>query len=108
MVIDFGSRSVASLADSMLMPWIRVAPAEGVTMKPAGFASLAKSRFRYLAGVPSIALATPSDPGLFAEDAIIPSLGWRTFLGRRVPSNWTSAICMQQVLGPCVWMTVQR
>src|SRR5438045_579374 len=79
MVIDSGSRSGASFADSIAIPVTQVTPTPGVTTKPAGLASLAKSRFRYLAGVPSIALATPSEPGLFAEEAMIASLGWRTF-----------------------------
>src|SRR3954464_4757593 len=80
----FGSRSGASLADVILMPVTRVTPTEGVTMKPAGAASLAKSRFRYFAVVPSTALATPSEPGLLDEEAIMGSPGWTTSLWAQV------------------------
>src|SRR5438128_10279949 len=64
-----GSRCGASLADSMLMPMTVVAPMDGVTAKPEGLASFAESKFKYLACVLSIALATPSEPGLLDEEA---------------------------------------
>ncbi len=66
------------------------------------------SKFRYFAVVPSMALATPSEPGLLADEAMILSLGCTTFLGTETPSSCTSAICMQQVLGPAVLTTVHR
>src|SRR5207249_9455071 len=75
----FGSRSGASLADSMVMPVTRVAPTEGVTMNPAGLgppgASASKSKFKYFAWVLSITFATPSVPGLLDEDAMTGSPG---------------------------------
>jgi hypothetical protein len=60
----------------MAMPVNHVTPTEGVTAKPAGLrAGVLKSKFKYLFGVPSIALATPSVPGLLVEEAIIGSPG---------------------------------
>src|SRR2546430_8479607 len=70
-----GSRSGASLADSMVMPVTRVLPIDGVTTNPEGLASLAESRFRYFAWVLSMAFATASEPGLLAEEAMIGSPG---------------------------------
>jgi len=46
-------------------------------MNPDGLLLL-QSRFNYFVGLPSMALATPSDPGLFADDAINGSPGWAT------------------------------
>ena len=48
-------------------------------MKPAG-ALVPESKFKYFVGLPSIALATPSDPGLLADEAIIGSPGCVTSL----------------------------
>src|SRR5687768_9041279 len=79
-ITTFGSRLGASLADCMARPFTTVAPMEGVTTKPAGVALLARSRLRYFAVVPSMALATPSDPGLFEELAIMGSPGCVTEL----------------------------
>src|SRR5207302_10186054 len=70
-----GSRSGASLADVMVMPMTTVAPIEGVTTNPEGLASLAESRFKYFAWVLSMALATPSEPGLLDEEAMTESPG---------------------------------
>src|SRR5437762_1303025 len=108
-----GSRSGASLADVMVMPMTTVPPIEGVTTNPAGTASLAKSRFKYFAWVLSMALATPSEPGLLDEEATTGSPGCVTSFGAPVPSNSTSATCMQQSLcvpvkSLCVAKTVQR
>src|SRR5438045_9425869 len=75
-----GSRSGASLADVIVMPVTRVLPMEGETTNPEGLASLAESRFKYFAWVLSIALATPSEPGLLDEEAITGSPGWVTSL----------------------------
>src|SRR5215471_5035939 len=102
-VMALGSRSVASLADCIPIPVMTEAPTEGVTIKPASLASLAESKFKYLAWVPSMALATPSDPGLFDEEAITGSPGCATFFGALDPKNCTSPIWKQQLLGPCVW-----
>src|SRR5437899_1335330 len=84
-VISLASRSGASLAVSMAMPQTQVTPSEGETTKPAVLVSLAMSKFKYFAVVPSIAFATPSDAGLFAEEAIIGSPGWQTLPGRYWP-----------------------
>ena len=75
-----GSRSGASLADSMVMPVRRVIPTDGVTTSPEGLASLAESRFKYFAWVLSTAFATPSEPGLLEEDAMTGSPGCVTSL----------------------------
>src|SRR6266545_4042267 len=75
-----GSLSGGSLADVIVIPMTRVNPTDGETTNPAGMASLAKSRFRYFAWVLSIALATPSEPGLLDEEAITGSPGWVTSL----------------------------
>src|SRR4030095_8750902 len=48
-----------------------VAPTDGVTVKPV----LTWSKLRYFVGALSIALATPSDPGLLLEVATIGSPG---------------------------------
>ena len=82
-----------------LIPLITVWPTDGVTTKPVTLALLAPSKLRYLFFVPSIALATPSDPGLLDEEAMTGSPGWITFGGVALPSNCTSAICIQHVLG---------
>src|SRR2546429_3873230 len=71
----FGSRSGASLADSMVMLVTRVIPTDGVTTNPEALASLAESRFKYFAWLLSMAFATPSEPGLLEEEAMIGSLG---------------------------------
>src|SRR5207237_10130598 len=71
----FGSRSGASLADSMIIPVTRVLPIDGVTTNPEDLASLAESRFKYFASVLSMALATPSEPGLLDDEAITGSQG---------------------------------
>src|SRR6267143_1751294 len=70
-----GSRSAASFADWMVMPMTRVTPTEGETTNPEGLASLAESRFKYFACVLSMALATPSEPGLLDDEAMIGSPG---------------------------------
>ena len=97
----FTSLSGASFAVCMDTPVIVVAPIPGVTTKPEG-ALFAPSKFKYFVGCPSIALATPSEPGLLAELANTASPGDVTSFGALPPSSSTSAICMQQVLGPCV------
>src|SRR5438045_6996146 len=85
-----GSRSGASLADVIVMPVTRVLPMEGETTNPEGLASLAKSRFKYFACVLSIALATPSEPGLLDEEAMTGSPGWVTSVGKFVLRTSTS------------------
>jgi hypothetical protein len=50
----------------MEIPVIVVEPIPGVTTKPEGLLLL-PSKFKYFVGCPSIAFATPSDPGLLAE-----------------------------------------
>src|SRR6266478_3838677 len=70
-----GSRSGASLADVMVKPVTRLLPIDGVTTNPEGMASLAESRFKYFAWVLSMALATPSEPGLLDEEAMTGSPG---------------------------------
>src|SRR5438067_2422147 len=72
-IIVFGSRSGASFADSIARPVTATAPMDGVTTKPEGLALFAESKFRYFAWVLSMALATPSDPGLFEEEGMIGS-----------------------------------
>jgi hypothetical protein len=59
------------------MPVTRVAPTFGETTKPEGLmgSGLRLSKFRYLVGLPSIALATPSEPGLFEDEAMRGSPG---------------------------------
>ncbi len=84
MVISEGSRSGESLADSMAIPVIQVTPTEGETMNPV-IPFVPASKFRYFAVVPSMALATPSEPGLFAEEAMMGSPGWQTLAGRYCP-----------------------
>src|SRR6478672_8480954 len=106
-VTFLGSRSGPSLADCMDNPLTMVTPIEGLTTKPAG-ALVPESKFKYLVGFPSMALATPSEPGLFAEEAMTGSPGWVTSPGKIVPNNSTSAIWKQQVLGPWVSTTVHR
>src|SRR5256885_7447642 len=103
----FGSRSGASLADSMVMPVTRVIPTDGVTTNPEGLASLAESRFKYFASVLSMALATPSEPGLLDDEAMIGSPGCVTSLCAYVvllrttncrqtssPTNLEEELCM--------------
>src|SRR5438876_67283 len=65
----------------MRMPVTRVTPTEGVTTKPEGLIGSGRreSKFRYLVVLPSIALATPSELGLLADDAMIASPGCSTF-----------------------------
>src|SRR5947208_3408656 len=71
-----GSRSGASLADFMVMPVTRLGPIEGDTAKPdGGLLGFRVSKFRYFASVLSMALATPSEPGLLDEEAMIGSPG---------------------------------
>ena len=70
-----GSRSGASLADSMVIPVTGVLPIDGVTTNPDDLALLAESRFKYFAWVLSMALPTPSEPGLLDEEAITGSPG---------------------------------
>src|SRR5439155_18056341 len=88
---DAGSRSGASLAEVRVRPLTMVEPAVGVTVKPV----LLMSKFRYLFWVLSIALATPSEPGLLFEVATIGSPGTVTSVGATTASNWTSDICIQ-------------
>ena len=93
----------------MARPTITVAPTDGVTAKPDGLKlAAAESKFRYLAVVPSIALATPSEAGLLAEEAKIWSLGTSTFWGDAAPRNCSSAVCILFWLGPWQASTVQR
>ena len=105
-----GSRSGASLADWMVMPVTVVAPTRGLTAKPEGLtgAGVRLSKLRYLVGLPSMTLATPSDPGLFDDEAKTGSPGWVTSFGAPVPRSSTSATCMQQPLAVVVSTTVHR
>src|SRR5262245_1333448 len=88
MVTVLGSRSAASLADWIVMPITVAAPMAGLTANPAGFgpagASLSRSKFKYFAWVLSMAFATPSEPGLLDDDAIIGSPGCVMSLGAPV------------------------
>src|SRR2546421_3083318 len=63
----------------MVMPMTRVTPTDGDTANPdgafGGTLSVAVSRFKYFAWVLSMAFATPSEPGLLEEEAMIGSLG---------------------------------
>src|SRR5207247_3606303 len=94
-----GSRSGASLADFMVMPMTRVTPTDGETTNPeGGLLGFRVSKFKYFASVLSMALATPSEPGLLDEEAMIGSPGWVTSFGALVPSSSTSPTCIQQVL----------
>src|SRR5213592_4996296 len=94
-----GSRSGASLADFMVMPMTVLAPIDGVVANPdGGLLGFRVSKFKYFASVLSMALATPSEPGLLDEEATIASPGWVTSFGAPVPSNSTSPTCIQQVL----------
>src|SRR5947199_10787413 len=106
------SRAGASLGDAMVIPMTAVAATEGVTANPdgafGGTLSVAVSKFRYFAWVLSMAFATPSEPGLLEEEATTASPGWVTSGGAPVPSNSTSATCMQQSLGVATARTVQR
>src|SRR5690349_12664730 len=74
-VISLASRSGASLAVCIAIPQTQVTPKEGDTTNPAVLASLAMSKFRYFEVVPSMALATPSEGGLLADEAVIGSPG---------------------------------
>src|SRR6187431_2716245 len=104
-----GSRSGASLADVTVTPVTRLAPIEGCTANPVGvLAGVRWSKFRYFACVLSMALATPSEPGLLEEEATMGSPGWVTSGGRVPPNNSTSATCMQQPLGVWTSSTVHR
>ena len=67
-----GSRSGASLAEVRLMHWTTLRPTLGVTVKPV----FTLSKFRYFVGPLSMALATPSEPGLLLEVGTIGSPGW--------------------------------
>ena len=60
------------------MPVTTVRPMEGETSKPEGLPPVRVSKFRYFVGLPSMALATASEPGLLAEEATIGSPGWVT------------------------------
>src|SRR5439155_14372619 len=91
-------RSGASFAEVRVRPLTMVSPTPGVTVKPV----LLISKLRYLFCVLSIALATPSEPGLLFEVGTIGSPGTVTSVGARTPNSSTSEICMQQVLGPAV------
>src|SRR5438552_19189046 len=97
-VKEVGSRSAASLAEVRVSPLTTVEPAPGVTVKPVGMALFAPSKLRYLFAALSIALATPSEPGLLLELGTMGSPGTVTSLGASTPSNSTSEICMQHVL----------
>src|SRR5438270_20894 len=90
---DVGSRSGESLAEVRVRPVTKVDPTEGVTVNPV----FVMSKFRYFAWVLSMALATPSVPGLLDEVAITGSPGRVTSVGAKKPSNSTSDICMQHV-----------
>src|SRR4029434_2314831 len=107
-----GSRTGASLADCIVMPVTRLRPIEGLTTNPdgmfGGVLSVAVSKFKYFACVLSIALATPSEPGLFDDEAMTGSPGCVTSGGHVLPSNCTSATCMQQSLAVATASTVHR
>src|SRR5688572_10566659 len=95
----FGSRSAASLAERTLMPMTVEAPMEGVTTNPeGGLFGFRVSKLRYLVCWLSIALATPSEPGLFEDEGRIVSPGCVTSTGAPVPSSSTSATCIQHPL----------
>ena len=77
-VTVLGSRSGPSLADSIVIPVTRVTPMEGETTNPEGLIGsvvFRESKLRYLVGLPSMTLATPSEPGLLDDDAMIGSPG---------------------------------
>jgi hypothetical protein len=61
----------------MAIPDTIVGPTDGVTMKPQG--PVAPSKFRYLAVVPEMTFATPSEEGVLRDDPIIWSVGCTTF-----------------------------
>src|SRR5205809_8101133 len=105
---------MASLADCIEMPVTSVRPTEGLTANPDGENPLTApsrplSKFRYFVVLLSMALATPSEPGLLGDEAKMGSPGCVTSVGKVVPRSSTSAICMQQPLGVVrVALTVQR
>ena len=84
------SRSGASFAVCIERPVTRVLPIEGVTIKPDGWLFF-PSKFKYFVGFPSIALATPSDPGLFADEAITGSPGCTTLWDNAAEAKVRSA-----------------
>jgi hypothetical protein len=73
-VTTLTSRSGASFAVCIERPVTSVLPKDGETINPDGLLLL-PSKLRYFVGFPSIAFATPSDPGLFAEEAMTGSPG---------------------------------
>src|SRR5207249_5032609 len=81
-----GSRSGASLADFMVMPMTVLAPIDGVVANPdGGLLGFRVSKFRYFASVLSMALATPSEPGLLGAEEQTSPLDSRSSLGARLP-----------------------
>src|SRR6185503_12954247 len=86
------------------MPLRIVPPTRGATVKPV----LSRSKFKYLVGWLSMALATPSEPGLLLEEATIGSPGVGTSVSASTPSNSTSETCIQQVLLPAVFGKIRR
>ena len=78
------------MAEVRLRPETMVSPTPGVTVKPV----LSLSKFRYLVGWLSMALATPSEPGLLLEDATMGSPGTVTSVGASTPRSSTSDTCM--------------
>ena len=72
-----GSRSGPSFADLRDIPMTSVNPTEGVTVKPVSD----MSKLRYLVSALSMALVTPSDPGLLSELAMMVSPGCVTSPG---------------------------
>src|SRR5688500_12345950 len=79
-----GSRRGSSFAVCSEIPDTRVNPTPGVTTNPDGenvpmvFPSRPPSKFRYFVVLLSMAFATPSEGGLFAELAKSTSPGWVT------------------------------
>ena len=66
-----GSRSGPSFAEVKERPLTIVKPTDGLTVKPV----LTISKLRYLVSALSIALVTPSEPGLLSEVAVMMSPG---------------------------------
>jgi hypothetical protein len=78
-----------------------VLPKAGETINPEGF-PFAPSKLRYFVGFPSIAFATPSDPGLFAEEAITGSPGcatlWAYVTELAAKKLLTNTVCIRRFM----------